>query len=576
MAGRIPRDFINDLIDRINIVDVIGLRVKLKRAGSNHKGCCPFHNEKTPSFTVSEQKQFYHCFGCGVHGTAIDFLMEHDGMHFVDAVEALAELAGVDVPREGGGNEQARSDGLRPLFSALDEVNQHYQQRLRDCPAAIEYLKQRGLTGAIARQFGIGYADDSFDHLQKEFPPLEESLLRTGMLVKNDNGRVYARFRHRIMFPIRDRRGRVIGFGGRVLDKSEPKYLNSPETPLFHKGSELYGLYEARKSARDKGYTIVVEGYMDVIALAQHGIGNAVATLGTACNEQHCETLFRTVSDIIFCFDGDRAGREAAWRAANAALPGLREGRDVHFLFLPDGEDPDSLVNQSGADGFEQQLTQKKPVVDFLFDYLTVDLDIDSVGGKAKLANKLKPLLERIPAGLYRDLTERRLQSLLGIPIRVATKPTPAASSRQSMLRKAGVATPSAAQPQRTAMRDLVMLLLEHPSLSNGCDAEVQQLDKNINGFPLLLRLLEVCRQQPEANTAVIIEAFRDEQEFAWLQKLAATPYFPDGQNIEADAAREVFQRRLQQLAEQSRDRVSDQLSNEQRTGLFALPRRRS
>ena len=326
MAGQIPRDFIDDLLARVDIVDVINQRVTLKKSGANHMACCPFHNEKTPSFSVNQNKQFYHCFGCSVSGNAIGFLMEYDNMHFVDAVETLADSVGMEVPRDAKAN-QAR-DETKPLYTLMESVASFYRSQLKHSPEAIAYLKARGLSGEIAKRFGIGFVADEWDTLQRHLPNEDGALIKTGMLIQPDGGkRPYQRFRNRIMFPIRDQRGRVIAFGGRVLDNQEPKYLNSPETPLFHKGRELYGLYEARKAAQDNGKVIVVEGYMDVVALAQHGIDNAVATLGTAANQQHSEILFKVVPTIVFCFDGDRAGRAAAWRALLATLPCLQDGR---------------------------------------------------------------------------------------------------------------------------------------------------------------------------------------------------------------------------------------------------------
>jgi len=387
MAGQIPQDFIDDLLSRVDIVEIIDQRVTLKKSGTNYSACCPFHNEKTPSFTVSQTKQFYHCFGCSANGNAIKFLMEYDSMHFVDAIETLAEGAGMEVPR--GPQSNVPRDDVKPLYTLMESVASFYQAQLKGAQEAIDYLKARGLSGETAKRFGIGFVPDGWDSLQTHIPNEEAGLIKTGMLIKPDGGkRPYQRFRNRIMFPIRDRRGRVIGFGGRVMDNQEPKYLNSPETVLFHKANELYGLYEARKAAQLNNMVIVVEGYMDVVALAQHGIDNAVATLGTAANQQHSQTLFKTVPTIVFCFDGDRAGRAAGWRALQATLPCLQDGRDAHFLFLPDGEDPDSVVKANGAAGFNDLLAQRIPIIDFLYQHLASDIDMKSIGGKAQLAEK--------------------------------------------------------------------------------------------------------------------------------------------------------------------------------------------
>ncbi len=358
MAGLIPQSFIDDLMNRIDIVEVIDGRVPLKKTGREYTACCPFHNEKTPSFTVSPTKQFYHCFGCGAHGTAIGFLMEYEHLSFPESVEELARLAGVPMEYEGPSpNEPVRRKKDESLYDLLAKVDQYYRQQLRQHPQsrrAVDYLKQRGVSGEIAAEFGLGFAPPGWDNLERQLgqsAEVREKLVSTGMLIKKDSGGSYDRFRDRIMFPIRDRRGRTIAFGGRILpdnqekgDKPPAKYLNSPETPLFHKGQELYGLYEARQALRDITRLMVVEGYMDVVALAQYGIRYAVATLGTATTEEHLHKLFRLTPEIVFCFDGDRAGREAAWRALNNALPVMREGRQIRFMFLPDGEDPDSYV----------------------------------------------------------------------------------------------------------------------------------------------------------------------------------------------------------------------------------------
>ncbi|MEM1231587.1 MAG: DNA primase, partial [Pseudomonadota bacterium] len=352
--ARIPQSFINDLLDRVDIVEVIDARVKLKKAGRDYQARCPFHNEKTPSFTVSPTKQFYHCFGCGESGTALTFLMEHDRMEFVEAVETLASLVGLEVPREA----TARSDPKeRSLYDLLKEASLLYQAELRQSPVAIDYLKGRGLTGIVARDFGVGYAPDAWDRTLTAFRGRSEELLKAGLITRNDRGRSYDRFRNRIMFPIRDTRGRTIGFGGRVLSAEDsPKYLNSPETPLFQKSRELYGLYEARRALRKLTRFVVVEGYMDVVALAQHGVPYAVATLGTATNEMHFQKLFRYAPEVICCFDGDRAGRQAARKALESALPTLEDGRQLKFVFMPDGEDPDSLIRTQGQAAFEQRL----------------------------------------------------------------------------------------------------------------------------------------------------------------------------------------------------------------------------
>ena len=416
MAGLIPQDFIDDLIARADIVEVVGKRIQLKKAGREYKACCPFHDEKTPSFTVSPAKGFYHCFGCGAHGTAIGFLMEYEHMSFVEAVEAIAGMLGVEVPRSQSDRPARRYD---ELFALMASVEQHFQNCLRDAPAAVDYLKQRGIDGATAKRFNIGYAPEGWSVVLDKFGTSREAierLLATGLIIRKDNGKHYDRFRERIMFPIRDARGRTIGFGGRAVGDGEPKYLNSPETVLFHKGRELYGLYEARQALRHIDRLVVVEGYMDVVALARNGIDFAIATLGTATTGDHLNVLFRLTDNVNFCFDGDRAGRAAAWRALENALPHIREGRQIRFVFLPEGHDPDSYVNERGADAFVAAVDQGVALSDFLISELAGQVDMATVDGKARLAELAKPLLRRIPPGVYRELLLESLAGTVGMP----------------------------------------------------------------------------------------------------------------------------------------------------------------
>ncbi|HXU66162.1 MAG TPA: DNA primase, partial [Casimicrobiaceae bacterium] len=382
----IPRDFIETLLSRVDIVEVVDRYVPLKKAGANYQACCPFHSEKTPSFTVSPTKQFYHCFGCGAHGTAIGFLMEHGGQSFPEAVEALARDAGLEVPRvERTGEREARQVS-QDLNETLLAAARFYRAQLKDAPAAIAYLKRRGLTGVVAAHFGIGYAPPGWQNLAAAFPAYDAPALdATGLVISGDNGKRYDRFRDRIMFPIHDTRGRVIGFGGRVLDAGEPKYLNSPETSVFSKGRELYGLYLARNAIRDAGRVVVVEGYMDVVALAQHGIGYAVATLGTSTTAAHAQKLLRLSDMVVFCFDGDAAGRKAAWRALENVLPVLADGKEARFLFLPDGEDPDDFVRKRGKDAFEQALDRAVPLSQYLLTELATQHSPTTAEGRAAL-----------------------------------------------------------------------------------------------------------------------------------------------------------------------------------------------
>ncbi|MDO9636075.1 MAG: DNA primase, partial [Thiobacillus sp.] len=400
----IPRDFIDTLLARVDIVDVIDRRVPLKKAGQNYQACCPFHSEKTPSFTVSPTKQFYHCFGCGAHGTALGFLMEYEHMSFPDAVGALAQDVGLPVPESG---EPDRPRPPPALWDALEQAAQFYKKQLKQTPRAIDYLKNRGLTGTIAARYGIGYAPDGSPLKQVFADYTADALAASGLVIDGDRGR-YDRFRDRIMFPIRNIKGQIVGFGGRVLDQGEPKYLNSPETPLFHKGSELYGLFEARAAIKAAGRAIVVEGYMDVVALAQHGVEFAVAALGTATTPIHVRTLLRHTDRLVYAFDGDKAGRKAAWRALENSLEALQDGKEVSFLFLPEGEDPDSYIRTHGQAAFLHLLDNDTvPLSAFLARELARDRKLDSQEGRAALIKDAKPLLDKIAAPLLASLIRR-------------------------------------------------------------------------------------------------------------------------------------------------------------------------
>lgn len=564
MAGQIPKYFIDDLLTRVDIIDVIDQRVSLKKTGSGFSACCPFHNEKTPSFNVSQTKQFYHCFGCSANGNAITFLMEYDSMHFVDAIETLAESVGMDVPRDAKATQL--HDDKKPLYTLMESVAGFYQGQLRASPMAIDYLKSRGLSGTTAKRFGIGFVPDGWDTLQQSFAAEEQALVKTGMLIQGDSGkRPYQRFRNRIMFPIRDRRGRVIGFGGRVLDKQEPKYLNSPETPLFHKAHELYGLFEARKAAQDANCAIVVEGYMDVVALSQHGIHNAVATLGTAANQQHSETLFRIVPNVIFCFDGDRAGRDAAWRALQATLPCLQDGRDAHFLFLPDGEDPDSVVRAGGAARFNDLLATRMPIIDFLYQHLAGDVDLESIGGKAQLAEKAKPLLALIQPGVYKQLALQRLESLIGMSLG-SEKP-----SNRGVIAKARHKSDKGGL---TLMSRAILLCLQHPAVITQLSANELNIGTELRGSDVLLKLIAFCDAEPEITTARLLERFRDTDSHSYLVKLATKSYWPDDRELEQEVASVEFEHCIAKLRDNSKKTLTDKLDSSARTGLLSLGRR--
>lgn len=432
MAGLIPQAFIDDLLSRADIIDVIDKRVPLKKSGKNYSACCPFHTEKTPSFSVQPERQFYYCFGCGAAGNAIGFVMNFDQLDFPLAVEALAKENGLEVPREESEASQRKQSENAKLFGVLEKANKFFRYQLRtheNKQAAIDYLVSRGLSGEIARDFNIGYAPPGWDNLLVTLgsdSAVKRSLEKSGMVIEKDRDNeksknqnqepgYYDRFRHRIMFPIRDTRGRTIAFGGRVLGDDKPKYLNSPETPVFHKGAELYGLYEFKKSSQKYSQLLIVEGYMDVIALAQMGIRNAVATLGTATSSSHLSRLFRLVPEVVFCFDGDKAGRTAAWRALEATLAQMEDGRQAKFLFLPEGEDPDTLVRRIGQEKFNEELANATPLETFFFDKLSVGIDVTTMEGKARLSKLAKPHLKQLPRGVYGQLMQDRLADLLGI-----------------------------------------------------------------------------------------------------------------------------------------------------------------
>jgi DNA primase len=534
MSGRIPQHFIDELIARADIVELIGSRLPLKKQGKEYKACCPFHGEKTPSFTVVPDKQFYHCFGCGAHGTALGFLMEHDHLSFVEAVEDLAGRVGLDVPREV--QPGARPNPTEGLFAILEKVTDFYRRTLGNSDRAREYFESRGLTSQTLQSFALGYSPDAWDAVIKQFGASDAErarLLQVGLIIERERAAGgdgsrghYDRFRDRVMFPIRDARGRTIGFGGRVLDKGEPKYLNSPETELFHKGKELYGLYEARQASRSLTRILVVEGYMDVVRLHQAGVTYAVATLGTATTPEHLSRIFRIVSEVVFCFDGDRAGRAAAWRALENSLSLIREGRQIRFLFLPDGHDPDSLVGEEGRERFEVRLQSALTLSEYFIKHLASQVDISTVDGRARLGALAKPLLERIPPGIFRELLadevaksvgmdSERLQRSMGIE---TTAPTPE-YQRQALPRDRFT---GASGGRRNLVRQSIHLLVHYPQIADKCpdSSAISALDRP--GVPLLVELIENLREQPCASTGALLERWRNRPDVEHLSKLAA------------------------------------------------------
>ena len=534
MAGRIPKAFIEELAARADIVEVVGARVALKRAGSNYKGLCPFHGEKTPSFTVSPAKGFYHCFGCSAHGTAIDFLMAYDNLEFPEAVEALAELMGLEVPRESSGPAE-RKDDNEELYALLREADQLYRSALRASEPAVAYLKKRGVDGPTAGRFGIGYAPNAWDTVLRTLGTAEgrvARLLQAGLVVANDSGRRYDRFRDRIMFPIRNTRGQIIGFGGRVLDTGEPKYLNSPETPIFRKGHELYGLFETRKNPGKPKEIVVVEGYLDVVSLAQFGIDNAVATLGTAMTSDNMKRLSRLTDRVVFCFDGDRAGRTAAWRALETALPFGGGAVEIKFLLLPEEHDPDSFVRTQGAEAFRALADGALSLPEFLVHELDQRVDFGTAGGRARFDTTAKPMLRRMPAGSYREATLDALRAKMGLGRDVFDElmmDTPALTVANTHAKATG---------RRTAVQKIINLALHYPrAAARAVDTERLALLSQ-PGSDLLRRVFAAAAMLDDDNRARLTEHLRDDPDFHYLERIAAEP--PLGITDEVAAANEI------------------------------------
>ena len=533
MAGLIPQSFIDDLLDRVDIVDVVDRRLKLKKSGKNYTARCPFHQEKTPSFSVNPEKQFYYCFGCGAGGNALGFIMDYENLEFPQAVEMLADTAGMKVPREESKSPAAR--GQRDLYPLMEQASKFYQRQLREHPrkaSAVDYLKGRGLTGEIAKQFDLGFAPPGWDNLLKALGTTEErkkQLLQTGMLVENEEKRVYDRFRDRVVFPIRDQRGRVIGFGGRVLGDDKPKYLNSPETPIFHKGRELYGLHQARRANRSLDRIIIVEGYMDVIALSQHGISNTTATLGTATSPAHMEKIYRLCPEVVFCFDGDEAGRQAANRALEAAIPCMQDGRQARFLFLPEGEDPDTLVRSHGADHFRGLVNHATPLEDFLFESAGSGLDLDTMDGRARLSKLAAPLLQKIPAGVYRQLMFNALAERTGIQPEALTElmdtPAPANAPEQA----GEQSRPRQRKPLGETPRGFgnlaqaaIALLLHRPEVARHVVETEPFRQLEGDDARLLAELLALLQRRPGATTHMLLGHWYGSAEGELLNRLAS------------------------------------------------------
>ena len=600
MAGRIPESFIDDLVSATDIVEVIEHYVPLKRAGKEFKACCPFHDEKTPSFTVVPDKQFYHCFGCGAHGTAVGFLMDYANMEFVEAVEELARRSGREVPREAGGG-RGPPDGIEPLFEVLEGANAWFRRQLRHHPEAaraVDYLKGRGLSGEIAAEFQLGFAPPGWDGMLGELGAGESAraaLLRAGLLVERDGGRLYDRFRDRITFPIHDSKERVAGFGARIIRSGEPKYLNSPETPVFRKGRELYGLWRARRAGRRPERLLVVEGYMDVVALAQSGIDYAVATLGTAATETHVQRLFRAVNDVVFCFDGDEAGRRAAWRAVENTLPSMRAGRRASFLFLPEGEDPDSLVRTEGSGAFESRLDDALPLSRFLFDHLAAGVDLGTAEGGARFLDHLRPHLDRIPAGPYRRQLVARIGERFAArapagPYRrqieswfddLSRDDSPGGLGRLGNRMRAHTERLRGSESPATRA---VRMLLHEPSLAAEAAGAEGMCAADVADADLLADLIEILHARPDLRTGGLIEHYRPHEWFRRIEALVHDrPELSDPELLRGEFAgclRWVLDRaehlRAQRRLDALKNRRPSELSDDERREFAELTARKA
>ena len=578
--GRIPQHFIDELIARADIVEIIGARVQLKKAGREFKACCPFHNEKTPSFWVSPDKQFYHCFGCGKHGTVLGFLMDHDHMAFPEAVEELATRLGLEVPHEGGAdNAPKRAD--EPLYDLMKEVARFYGECLAREPRARDYIARRGLTRDTLERFQIGYAPNSWNEVLRRFGASDSSrkaLQDSGLIIERERGQMrdgerhYDRFRDRVMFPIRDARGRVIAFGGRIIDQGEPKYLNSPETVLFHKGRELYALYETRRARTNLSRLLIVEGYMDAVRLHQSGVDYAVATLGTATTAEHLRRLFRLVPSVVFAFDGDRAGRAAAWRALQQALPEAREGREIRFLFLPDGHDPDSLVGEEGREAFEARLTSALPLSEYLVRELSQESDLSHADGRARFAENARPLFLKVPEGVYRELLLERLAEVVGLgPQRLGelwgSQAAPPAAAAPVPLRRGGARTAVGAG-RGSLVRQAIVRLLHYPQIASEVSAQ-ERLGLEANeepGVPLLRDLIDELQARPAQIPAQVVQRWADREGGEALQKLL------EREEVFTDAAAAAGELKgaLVKLAEQAAGRRLEALEAKSRSATLS------
>ncbi len=592
MAGMIPREFIDEVLAYTDIVELIDSRVPLKRSGANHMACCPFHGEKTPSFSVSQPKQFYHCFGCGVSGNAINFLMEYEHSSFVEAVEELAQMAGMQVPKIAYSSEPQKQ--APEQFELLDQVANYYQYQISHHSQARQvqlYVQQRGLSPEIIKKFGLGFSPPGWDNVlnvigagdQKKI----QALFETGMLIKRDEANsennseqtfnnkspYYDRFRERLMFPIRDRRGRTIAFGGRILGDGKPKYLNSPETRLFHKGQELYGLFELKQALRKIEKILVVEGYMDVVALAQFGVNYSVATLGTATTAEHLQKLFRLCDEVFFCFDGDRAGRDAAWRAMSNALPAIKPGKQARFMFLPDGEDPDTLIRAQGKAGFEAEMAKAMSFSEFFFDSLMKQVDMDSLDGRSKLIDLSKPYLEKIQEGAFHTLMIARLSELADIDKASLLPLLGVKSERNQSLQKNNAYKAPLTQMRQapSPVKKAISYLLQYPHLAESAGDPGRFISLEVEDISLFVQLLDLLQNDPHLSTARLLAHWQNSTQHQYLAKLAVEPLLiTDEQAISCE-----FNETLHLLARLYQQQRFSRLQRKERTqGLEALEKK--
>ncbi len=565
MSGRIPRQFIDELLVRVDIVDLIDSHVPLKKTGNSFVARCPFHTEKSPSFSVSRKKQFFHCFGCGASGNAISFLMDFSHLDFVEAVEDLAGFVGVEVPRESIEYQTGqKKEDLNSLYVLMEQVAAFYVEQLRtsdEGKKAAEYLKNRGVSGNCAGDFMLGYAPDEWKALAGRFN--QKLLIEAGLLVSSENGQIYDRFRGRIMFPIRDKRGRIIGFGGRVLDDSLPKYLNSPETPLFHKGKEVYGLYELLEKNAKPQRILIVEGYMDVIALAQYGIDYSVAALGTAASQAHLDLLFRFSSELVFCFDGDKAGREAAWRAMESAFSSLKDGRQIRIMLLPQNHDPDSLVREEGVDGFINRVQTAETLSEYFFGHFSNELNLSEMEGRAQLVNKAKPYLEKLPESVFKEMMFARLKELSGWASLDVLENAATFASKQSSKQDPRAGRKVYQDNGRlSSARVAIALLVQNPRLAEALEQrEIDWSELEFPGVALFKNILQMIEDKNPANSVVLVECYRDAAEEKSIKALALLDSQVSDDKIDA-----VFFDSLDRLLIQARETALTRLLNKGKT----------